>query len=94
MNFLPLYDKIVVVKIENNNKIGTIFLPKNENNICKGKIVEVGIGKLLENGEIKKLIVKKNDIILFKENYNVEKYKVENIDYFFLKESEIISIIN
>ncbi|WMC19325.1 MAG: co-chaperone GroES [Candidatus Carsonella ruddii] len=94
MNFFPLYDKIVVLKIEEESKVGNIFIPINENNILKGKVLEIGCGKLLENGNLKQLIVKKNDIILFKDNYNIEKYKENNIEYFFLKESDIITIIN
>ncbi|XOD39045.1 MAG: co-chaperone GroES [Candidatus Carsonella ruddii] len=93
MNFLPLYDKIVVVKLDEENKIGSIYIPKNENNILKGKILKIGCGKLLENGDIKPLIVNIGDIIIFKDNYNIEKYKVNNIEYFFLKEIDIISII-
>ncbi|MBY0585341.1 co-chaperone GroES [Candidatus Carsonella ruddii] len=94
MKFFPLYDKIVVIKLEEENKIGDIFISVNENSILKGKIVETGCGKLLENGEIKPLISKKNDLIIFKDNYNIEKYKVNDKEYFFLKESDIISIIN
>lgn len=93
MNFLPLYDKIVVLKIEEECKIGEIYIPKNENNILKGKVIKTGCGRLLENGNIKDLIVKINNIIIFKDNYNIEKYKVKENEYFFLKESEIISII-
>ncbi|WP_433927737.1 GroES family chaperonin [Candidatus Carsonella ruddii] len=93
MNFFPLYDKIIVIKLEEENKIGDIFIPINENNILKGKIIKVGCGKLLENGNIVPLLVKIDDLILFKDNYNIEKYKVKNKEYFFLKESDIISII-
>ncbi|WP_432782565.1 co-chaperone GroES [Candidatus Carsonella ruddii] len=93
MKFIPLYDTIVVLKIENDNKIGEIYVPTNENNIIKGKIIETGVGTLLKNGEIFPLIVKINDIILFKDSYNVEKYKVDNIEYYFIKEKDIISII-
>ncbi|XZR52650.1 MAG: hypothetical protein ACM3Q7_00325 [Candidatus Carsonella ruddii] len=94
MEFQPLYDKIIVLKIESENRIGNIFVPINENNILKGKVIKTGCGKLLENGILKPLIVKKNDIILFKDNYNIDKYKENNIEYFFLKESDIITIIN
>ncbi|WMC19923.1 MAG: hypothetical protein NVS86_00330 [Candidatus Carsonella ruddii] len=94
MDFFPLYDKIVVVKIDTDNKVGNIFVPINDNNILKGKVLKTGCGKLLENGDLKSLIVKKNDIILFKDNFNIDKYKNNNIEYFFLKESDIITIIN
>ncbi|AFP84279.1 GroES family chaperonin [Candidatus Carsonella ruddii] len=93
MRFIPLYDKIIVKKIELENKIGNIFLPFNDNNLVKGEVLEIGCGKLLKDGSIKQLIVKKKDIILFKDNYNIEKYKNENINYYFLKEEDIIAII-
>ncbi|WMC20520.1 MAG: hypothetical protein PNH44_00335 [Candidatus Carsonella ruddii] len=93
MDFFPLYDKIVVKKIDIDNKIGDIFIPVNENNILKGEVLKTGFGKLLENGNLKPLTVKKNDIILFKDNFNIDKYKNNNIEYFFLKESDIITII-
>lgn len=93
MIFIPLYDKIIISKIEEENKIKGIFIPKNENNILKGKVIETGCGILLNNGSIKQLLVKKNDIILFKDNYNIEKYKDNEIEYYFIKEQDIISII-
>ncbi|MGK2931031.1 MAG: co-chaperone GroES family protein [Candidatus Carsonella ruddii] len=93
MIFLPLYDTIVLTKIEDDNKLNGIFIPKNENNILKGKIIDVGCGILLKNGEIKKLLVKKNDIVLFKDCYNIEKYKNNEVEYYFIKEKDIISII-
>ncbi|MFI4883747.1 MAG: hypothetical protein ACH6QQ_00880 [Candidatus Carsonella ruddii] len=94
MNFLPLYDTIILTKIEENQEqFKKIFIPKNENNILKGKVIEVGCGIVLNNGEIKKLLVKKNDIVLFKDCYNIEKYKNNEIEYYFIKEKYIISII-
>ncbi|ATX33490.1 hypothetical protein CUN91_00800 [Candidatus Carsonella ruddii] len=93
MDFIPLYDKIVVIKLDEENKIGSIYIPKNENNILKGKIIKIGCGKLLENGVLKPLIVNIGDIIIFKDSYNIEKYKVNEKEYFFLKENDIISII-
>lgn len=93
MKFIPLYDKIIAIKIENEHKIGEIYIPTNENNIIKGKVVAVGTGNILENGKISPLIVKVDDNIIFKDGYNVEKYKVDNIEYYFIKEKDIISII-
>ncbi|AFP83724.1 chaperonin GroES [Candidatus Carsonella ruddii CS isolate Thao2000] len=93
MIFFPLYDKIVVKKINLENKIGKIYIPTNDNEIIKGEVIEVGIGYLLNDGNIKPLIVKKKDNIIFKDNYNIEKYKINNIEYYFIKEKDIISII-
>lgn len=93
MEFYPLYDKVILEKIEFENKIGEIFIPKNDNSLIKGKVIKIGNGILLNNGEIKPLIVKINDIVLFKDSYNVEKFKENNTEYYFIKESEIISII-
>ncbi|MGK2916033.1 MAG: hypothetical protein ACSLEH_00270 [Candidatus Carsonella ruddii] len=93
MNFIPLYDTIILIKIEEEQKLKEIFIPKNENNILKGKVLEIGCGTLLNNGEIKKLLVNKNDIVLFKDCYNIEKYKKNEIEYYFIKEKDIISII-
>ncbi|AFP83534.1 co-chaperone GroES family protein [Candidatus Carsonella ruddii] len=93
MTFIPLYDKIVVKKINLENKIGKIFIPTNDNEIIKGEVVETGEGYLLTDGSIKPLIIKKRDNIIFKDNYNIEKYKFDNIEYYFIKEKDIISII-
>ncbi|AFP84098.1 chaperonin GroES [Candidatus Carsonella ruddii HT isolate Thao2000] len=93
MEFFPLYDKIVVIKLEENNKIGGIYIPNNDNSILKGKVIKTGIGRISSDGKIHSLIVKENDLILFKNNFNIDNYKYNNIEYFFLKESEIISII-
>lgn len=93
MEFKPLYDKVIAIIINEDLKQGNIYLPNNNNNLIKAKIIKIGFGKMLNNGEIKKLFVKQNDIILFKDSFNIEKYKINNITYYILKEEDILTII-
>jgi chaperonin GroES len=67
MNIKPLADRIVVQRFEAEEKTaGGILLPDNaKNKPQKGKVLEVGPGRLLKDGTRRPLQVKKGDTVLF-----------------------------
>lgn len=91
----PLYDHILVepLKSEEKTKSG-IFLPQtaDKEKPDQGKIVAVGEGKLLEDGKIRKLSVKVGDIIVFAK-YSPTEVKINDKEYYILKEDDILAII-
>ena len=58
----------------------------------RGKIVAVGKGKILENGEIRPLDVKVNDEILFGK-YSGTEIKVDGEDLVVMREDDVMAII-
>ena len=67
MEIRPLYDRIVVRRIETQeNKQGSLYIPDSaKEKPQEGQVVAVGEGKRLENGQLAALDVKAGDRILF-----------------------------
>ncbi len=58
----------------------------------EGEIIAVGNGKLLDNGELRKLDLKKGDKVLFGK-YSGTEVKVSGDDFLVLREDDIMGVI-
>ena len=67
MNIRPLYDRIVVKRMEEQEtKVGGLYIPDSaKEKPQEGEVVAVGKGKRLEDGKMVPLDVEKGDRILF-----------------------------
>lgn len=90
----PLRDKVVIERSEAEEKTaGGIVLPDTAKDKPKqGRVISVGSGKLLENGTVKQLDVKKGDKILFS-SYAGTEVKVDDKEYLIVSESEILAVV-
>lgn len=90
----PLRDKVVVERAEAEEKTaGGIVLPDTAKDKPKqGTIVAVGAGRVLENGEVKPLEVKKGDRVLFG-GFAGTEVKLNSKEYLVLSESEILAVV-
>ena len=94
MTIRPLGDRVLVKRLEAEEKTkGGIVLPETaKEKPQKGEVVAVGNGKVLENGKVEPLEVKKGDKVLFgKYAGNEITYKEE--EYLILREDDILAII-
>ncbi len=91
----PLRDKVVVERSEAEEKTsGGIVLPDTAKDKPKqGTVIAVGPGRVLDNGEVKALEVKKGDKILFG-GYAGTEIKVDNKEYLILNENEILAVLS
>jgi len=94
MKLQPLGDRIVVKRLEAEEKTkGGIVLPDTAKEKPKqGKVVAVGPGRRLDNGELKKPELKKGNVVLF-ESYQGTEVKVEGEDYLILRESDVLAVV-
>ena len=94
MKIRPLADKVLVQRLEAETKTaGGIVLPDTaKEKPQKGKIINVGEGKLLDDGTVRKVQVKKGDIVLFT-SYAGTEIKIEGKEYLIMDESDIMPII-
>ncbi len=94
MKIRPLADKVLVQRLEAETKTaGGIVLPDSaKEKPQRGKIVNVGEGKLLDDGTVRKLQVKKGNIVLFT-SYAGTEIKIEGKEYLIMDESDIMAII-
>ena len=94
MALRPLYDRILATRLESEEKTkGGIIIPESaKEKPLEGKIVAVGKGKLLDDGSVRELAVKKGDKILFGK-YAGTEIKVEGEEMVILREDDILAII-
>ena len=94
MKFRPLYDRILVERVESEEKTkGGIIVPDTaKEKPQKGKVIAVGHGKRLEDGKLIPLEVKAGDTILFGK-YSGSEIKVEGIEYFIMKEDDVLGLV-
>ncbi|MDR2008504.1 MAG: co-chaperone GroES [Alphaproteobacteria bacterium] len=94
MNFKPLHDRILVKRIEQEQKTaGGILIPDSaQEKPIQGEIVAVGGGLALENGQIKPLAVAVGNKILFGK-YSGTEIKLDGVEYLIMKESDVYGII-
>ena len=93
-NITPLGDKVVVELIEAEDKTaGGIILPDSaKKKPTEGKIVAVGTGRTLDNGNRNKLTVKAGDRVLFSK-YGGNEVTLDGKDYTILDEDQIYAIL-
>jgi chaperonin GroES len=94
MKIVPLNDKIVVERLEAEDKTaGGIILPDTAKEKPKqGKILSLGEGKLLENGNRAAFQVKANDRVLFT-SYAGTEVNVDGKEYLVLTEDDILAVV-
>lgn len=94
MKLIPLNDKIVVERLEADDKTaGGIILPDTAKEKPKqGKVLAVGEGKALDNGKRAEFQVKVNDRVLFT-SYAGSEVTVDGKEYLIMTEDDILAIV-
>ena len=94
MGVKPLEDRILVRPVEAESKTETgIFLPESaKEKPMKGKVVALGPGKLLDNGERVKPAVKKGDTVVYGK-YSGTEIEIKNEPHLIVRESELLGVI-
>jgi chaperonin GroES len=95
MNIRPLYDRIVVKRIEPSEQMqGGLYIPDSaKEKPQEGEVVAVGKGKRLENGNIVPLDVQVGDHVLFGKYSGSEAPKSIGEEYLIMREDEILGIL-
>ena len=90
----PLGDRVIIELVQSEEKTASgIVLPDTaKEKPQEGKVVAVGTGRVLENGERVALEVAQGDLIIFSK-YAGTEVKYENNEYLILRESDILAII-
>ncbi|HLS89832.1 MAG TPA: co-chaperone GroES [Limnochordia bacterium] len=94
MQLKPLGDRVVVQPIEREEKTESgIYLPDTaKEKPQEGKVVAVGSGRVLPNGERVALTVKVGDRVLFSK-YAGTEVKVDGTDYLIMSENDILAVV-
>jgi chaperonin GroES len=94
MNIVPLNDKIVVKRLEAEEKTaGGIVLPDTAKEKPKQGIVRsLGDGKLLESGKRAQFQVKEGDRVLFT-SYAGNEVTLDGEEYLIMTEDDILAVV-
>jgi len=94
MNIRPLHDRVIIKRLEEEEKTaGGIVIPDSaKEKPIRGEVVAVGNGKILENGEVRALDVKKGDKVLFGK-YSGTEVKLNGDDVLVMREEDVMAVI-
>ena len=94
MKIRPLQDRVLVKRVDEEEKTkGGIIIPDSaKEKPQEGKVVAVGNGKLLENGSVQPLEVKKGDRILFGKYAGTET-SIDGVEHLIIREDDILGVI-
>jgi chaperonin GroES len=95
MKLKPMNDYLLIepLKEEEVTK-GGIVIPETarEERAIKGKVIAVGPGKLNDKGERLPLTIKEGQIVIFKK-YAPDEVKIDDKEYYFVREDDVLAII-
>ncbi len=94
MNIRPLQDRLVVERLESENTTtGGIVIPdSSKEKPSKGKVLAVGAGKTLDNGDKRALDIEVGQTVLFSK-YAGNEIKEAGKDVLIIREDDVLAII-
>ena len=95
MKIRPLYDRIVVKRIEESadKTASGLFIPDSaKEKPQEGEVIAVGQGKRNEDGKLIPLDVKAGDRILFGK-YSGSDIKMDGTEYMIMREDEVLGVL-
>lgn len=95
MQIRPLYDRLVVRRIEQTESMqnGIIIPDTAKEKPQEAEVMAVGRGKRLEDGTVVSLDVKVGDRILFGK-YSGSDIKLDGQEYLILREDEVLGVLD
>ena len=94
MKFRPLQDRVLVRRIEEEEKTkGGIIIPDTaKEKPIEGKVIAAGNGKVQEDGKVRPLDVKPGDKVLFSK-YAGTEIKIDGVEHLMMREEDILGVI-
>ncbi|MDP9115353.1 MAG: co-chaperone GroES [Acidobacteriota bacterium] len=96
MKIRPLYDRIVVKRIEDSTEktASGLFIPDSaKEKPQEGEVIAVGAGKRNDDGKLIPLDVKAGDRILFGK-YSGSDIKLDGNEYLIMREDEVLGVLD
>ncbi len=93
MDIRPLADHVVIELVSEETTASGIVLPDTaKQNSQRGRVVAVGSGRLLENGNRAPLEVRVDDVVLFDDRL-ATKLREANRDLLLVSEASILAVL-
>ncbi|WP_461515861.1 co-chaperone GroES [Porticoccus sp.] len=96
MKIRPLHDRVVVRRKEEEAKTaGGILLPgASKEKPNQGEVIAVGIGRVLDNGEVRPVDVKVGDVVVFGKYAGSDTIEIDGQELVILSEGDIKAVID
>ncbi len=95
MKVKPLQDRVLLKRLDREEKTpGGIIIPdtaKEKPQECR--VIAVGTGKVLDNGETRKPAVKEGDVVLIGK-WGGTEVKLDGEEHIIIKEDEILAVLD
>jgi len=94
MAIRPLQDRIIVKRLAEEEKTkGGIIIPDTaKEKPLEGAVIAVGNGRVLEDGKVRPLDIKKGDKVLFGK-YAGTEIKLDGVEHLILREEDVLAVI-
>lgn len=93
MHFRPLHDRVLVRRLDAEEKTGGIIIPDTAKEKPQdGEIVATGPGARNE-GQLVQLDVKPGDLVLFGK-WSATEVKIEGEEFLIMKESDLLGVVD
>ncbi|TNE85034.1 MAG: co-chaperone GroES [Deltaproteobacteria bacterium] len=95
MAFRPLYDRVLVKRVEAETRSsGGLFIPETaKEKPQRAEVIAVGQGRITKSGEVRELTVKPGDTVLFAK-YSGNEIKIDGAEHLILREEDILAIVD
>lgn len=95
MNVKPLHDQVILRRIEEAEQVrGGIIIPDTAREKSQeGEVIAVGEGKRRDDGTRHPLDVKVGDRVLFGDEWDGKKIKIEGEEFIIVREEKILAVI-
>lgn len=95
MSFRPLSDRILVERVEENEKTkGGIIIPDTaKEKPAEGKVIATGNGRMGEDGKLLPMDVKVGDRVLFSK-YGGTEVKIDGVDYLIMRQDDVLGVVD
>lgn len=93
MKISPLYDRVVVRRLEEQTTAGGIVIPGSAaEKPMRGVVVAIGSGRVTDSGAVQALVVKIGDQVLFGK-YSGTEVKIDGDEFVVMREDDIMGVI-
>ena len=94
LNIKPLHDRVVIERLEEElmSAGGIVLHDSAKQKPVRGRVVSIGPGKLVDNGQVIPLGVKEGDEVLFGQ-YSGTEVKISGQEYVVMREDDIMGVI-
>jgi chaperonin GroES len=94
MALRPLHDRVIIKRLEEEKvSAGGIVIPDSAaEKPVRGEVIAAGNGKILEDGKVRPIAVKKGDKVLFGK-YSGTEVKIDGQELLVMREEDLLAVI-